>query len=154
MSSGTAGAIDANGSELAPAQAAFRFAIEVVALVAWAVAGWHLGNGIAGSILAFALPLAAATLWGTCRVPGDHSADGGAPVPVSGPVRLVIEAVVLLGAAAAIAVTWSAVAGAVLAAAIVLHVATTPRRLRWMLTRRGTPPGPMSGGTPDRRSSG
>ena len=94
------GVSETSGSELPPVQAGFRFLLEVAALVGWGVVGWHAVGGITRWFLVIALPVAAAAVWGTFRAPGDRSANGGAPVAVRGTVRLVIEFVVLLGAAA------------------------------------------------------
>lgn len=126
-----------NGSELGPAQAALRFSIELAALAAWWVIGHALGDALAGSALAWVLagvlPIIAATVWGTFRAPGDHSA-GGAPVLVSGRIRLLVELVVLGGAVVGLASTGHPVAAAVLAAALAAHTAATVSRLRWLLT--------------------
>lgn len=70
---------DTNGSELHPVNAAFRFLLEMAALVAWGVVGWHVVAGPGRWLSMVVLPLAAAVLWGTFRRPGDHSAGGGAP---------------------------------------------------------------------------
>ena len=66
----------------------------------------------------------------------DRSASGEAPVPVPGVVRLVIELDVLLGASILTAAVWRTGVGAALGAAVVLHYALTPRRVRWLLGRR------------------
>lgn len=125
-----------NGSELSPAQAAFRFVLEIAALVGWGLVGWHTVDGIARWVLVVVLPVAAAAVWGTFRAPGDHSANGGAPVAVHGVVRLAIELVVLLGAAVLSAIVWRRTPGLVLGALIVVHYATTPARVRWLVAQR------------------
>ena len=130
--------MDDNGSALAPAHAAVRFLIEIAALVCWGVAGWHVTGGAMRWVLVVALPVVAAVLWGTFRAPGDHSADGGAPVAVPGTVRLLIELDVLLGAALVVALTWRPVVGMVLAAVVLTHYATTVPRVRWLLRQRPT----------------
>lgn len=129
---------ESQGSELSVAQAGFRFAIEVTAIVCWGIVGWNLTDGAGRWFLVVALPAVAAALWGAMRAPGDHSAGGGAPVPVSGVVRLVIELGVLLGAAVLTAATWRPWLGIVLAAAVTLHYATTLPRVRWLVARRIT----------------
>lgn len=125
-----------NGSVLPPAQAGFRFLIELGAIMCWGFVGWHVTDGLLRWLLAIALPLVAGAIWGTFRAPGDHSANGGAPVPVPGLVRLLIELDVLLGAAVVTAIVWRPTVGIVLAAAVVLHYATTTRRVRWLLAQR------------------
>ena len=124
-----------NGSELDPLQAVFRLLLELAAIVGWGIVGWHVTGGIWRWGAMLLLPIAAAAVWGTFRVPGDHSANGGAPVAVPGFARLVIELVVLLGAAALTAVTWRPVPGLILGGLIVLHYTTTITRVRWLLAR-------------------
>ncbi len=126
----------ANGSELTPVQAALRFLVEMAALACWGIVGWQLTNGVARWILVVVLPVAAVTIWGTFRTPDDHSAKGHAPIAVPGPIRLAIELCVLLGAAIAAGLVWRPAVAITLAAAVLLHLATTPRRIRWLLDQR------------------
>ena len=128
--------IDGDGSQLAPGQAAFRFVIELAAIVCWGIVGWHLTDTALRWVLVVVLPFVAAAVWGTFRAPGDHSANGGAPVAVPGVVRLVIELDVLLGAAVLTAVFWRPVVGLLLGVAVVAHYLTTLPRVRWLLRRR------------------
>ena len=123
-------------SELSPFHAGLRFFIEVAALACWGIAGWHLTGSPLRWLLAIGLPLAGATVWGTFRTPGDASANGGAPVPVSGVVRLAIEFDVLIGAAIAVAAFWRPWPGILLAVAVVAHYAMTVPRVRWLLAQR------------------
>lgn len=127
---------DVADSALPPWQAGFRFLIELAALTCWAVVGWHVGGDPARFVLVAALPLAAATLWGTFRVPGDQSASGEAPVAVAGPIRLLLELGVLEGAAVATGLVWRPVIGVVLGVLILVHYVTTPKRVRWLLDQR------------------
>ena len=78
-----------------PINLTLRFLLELAALAAMAYWGWTMHGGIGRGVWVVGLPLVAAFLWGTFRVPGD---PGKAPVPVSGPVRLLLE-VVFFGAA-------------------------------------------------------
>ncbi len=126
-------------SRLSPTQSALRFLIELGALAAWGIAGWHLTGGPARWPLAIGLPLAAAIVWGTFRVPGDESANGAAAVPVPGIARLTLELDVLLGAAIAVAVLWSGggwVLGGVLAVAVASHYLATLPRVKWLIAQR------------------
>jgi hypothetical protein len=115
---------------------ALRFGLELAALASLAFAGWRLADGPAAIVLAIALPLVAAVAWGVFTVPDDPSRGGGSPVPVPGPIRLALELLVLLGGAAALAVAGAPVAAAVFGALVVLHLAFSGRRLRWLLQRR------------------
>ncbi|MCO8126178.1 DUF2568 domain-containing protein [Acidimicrobiia bacterium EGI L10123] len=123
-------------SELSPAQAALRFGLEVTAMVAWAMAAWRAMPGTLASVVgSVGAVVVLAGLWGTFRVTGDASASGGAPVAVGGRTRLALELCLLLGAAVAAILTANARFGAVLGALVMLHYATTPRRVRWLLER-------------------
>lgn len=74
---------------------AFRFALEIAAVIALGWWGWHLaGGGILGVVLAIAIPAAAFTVWGVFAVKDDPSRNPNPPVPVPGWVRLLIEAAV------------------------------------------------------------
>ena len=77
-----------------PVNLALRFILELGALVAMAMWGWHLGGGTEGwfgYIFAMALPILAAIIWGIFNVPNDPSRSGAAPIIVPGFVRLLIE---------------------------------------------------------------
>ncbi len=65
-----------------------RFLMEVSGLAALGYFGWQAASGALRFILAVLLPLIAAGIWGTFRVPND---PGPAPVAVPGWLRLVIE---------------------------------------------------------------
>ena len=128
--------MDDEASTLSPAQAGFRFLIEVAALASWGGAGWQLAAGWSRAVWMIALPLAAAVLWGTFRVAGDRSAGSDGAVAVPGRMRLLVEIVVLFGAAAAIGVAWRPWSGIALAGLVAIHFGATARRVRWLVTRR------------------
>lgn len=107
-----------------PVNAAGRFLLELAA-------AYGIGAGIrhaTGSwILTVAVVAVALVVWGRFRVPDD---PGPAPRPVSGAVRLAIEAVILGGGVAGVWAVHGPTPGAVFLAVLVVHYATTPRRLR------------------------
>jgi hypothetical protein len=110
-----------------------RFLLELAALAGLAVAGWRLATGPLAIVLAVMLPLVAAVCWGVFAVPDDPSRSGNAPVPVPGAVRLALELLVFGGGAAAIAVAGAPIIAAGFGALIVLHLAFSGPRLRWLL---------------------
>ncbi|MCZ7540062.1 MAG: DUF2568 domain-containing protein [Anaerolineae bacterium] len=116
-----------------PANLALRFALELAALAAlsaWALARF---DGVLSIALAVLLPVIAATLWATFRVPGDSSASGRAPVPVPGIVRLLLElALFALGVLALVSAGYTD-AGTVLGIAVVVHYALSYDRIIWLL---------------------
>jgi hypothetical protein len=74
-----------------PINLAVRFLLEIAALIAIGYWGWTQFDGLLRYLLTIGLPLLAATVWGTFRVPGDASASGKAPVAVPGWLRLILE---------------------------------------------------------------
>jgi len=71
-----------------PVNLALRFLLELTALLAMGVWGWRQGEGGLRYVLAVGIPLAAAAVWGTFRIPND---PGKAPVAVPGILRLALE---------------------------------------------------------------
>ncbi len=71
-----------------PVNLALRFLLELGALAALGVWGWHAVPGGLRYLLALLAPALAAVIWGVFRVPGD---PGPAPVATPGPLRLAIE---------------------------------------------------------------
>jgi len=110
-----------------------RFLLELSALLGLGMAGWSFPAGFGRWILAFALPIVAAVLWGTFAVLNDPSRSGRAPVPVPGAVRLVLELVILFGGAAGFYLAGHAAAGIVMALLIVFSYAFSLDRLGWLL---------------------
>jgi len=112
-----------------------RFTLElaalggVAALARKTVEGWP---GLAAAILAIG---AFAAIWGGFNVPGDPSRSGRAPVPVTGPVRLVIEISLLTGGAVAWHASGCPVAGWIMGAFGILHYALSRDRLAWLVSR-------------------
>lgn len=113
-----------------PINLALRFILELIALFALGYWGWAQHSGMARLLWTIGLPVVAAVLWGTFRVPGD---PGKAPVPVPGVARLLLEAV-YFGAAtwafyAAGLVVWSWVFGIV----VLAHYAVSYDRIVWLI---------------------
>jgi hypothetical protein len=110
-----------------------RFVLELAALASLGYWGWTQFDGALRFLLAIGLPLLAATIWGTFRVPGDASASGRAPVPVRGTLRLLIE-LGLFGSA-----TWALFdAGAtgsayIFGGLVFLHYIVSYDRIAWLM---------------------
>jgi hypothetical protein len=115
-----------------PINLALRFLLELVALFALGYWGWTQHAGVARILWTIGLPLVAAALWGTFRVPDD---PGKAPVPVPGLVRLLLEGL-FFGAA-----TWAFYAadrgswGLIFGAIVLVHYAVSYDRILWLLQR-------------------
>jgi len=113
-----------------PLNLAIRFFLEITALVIFGVWGWHTRTDWLRFVLMLSLPLVAATLWGTFRVPSDL---GEAPVAISGAVRLVLESLIFSGAALAIFDLGHGVIGWIFAGCVILHYAVSYDRILWLL---------------------
>ena len=116
-----------------PLNLAVRFLLELAALVAIGFWGWSRGEGALRFVLALGLPLIAAGLWGTFRVPGDSSASGQALVAIPGVLRLLLELAFFACA------TWGLYdAGAVqfawiLGIVVLIHYAVSYDRVGWLI---------------------
>lgn len=110
-----------------------RFLLELAALLGLGIAGWSLSDGWWRWVLAPALPLVAAVLWGTFAVLNDPSRSGRAPVPVPGAARLVLELVILFSGAAGFYAAGYTATGIIVAAFIAFSYASSLDRLGWLL---------------------
>ncbi|NND84628.1 MAG: YrdB family protein [Acidimicrobiia bacterium] len=124
------------GPRLNPVQASLRLALE---LIAWAAPAWwaaSLFEGTVASWIAGAVGLLVPmAMWVTFNVPGDPSRSGAAPVPVSGRVRLLVEAIVFAGGAGALVGVGRWGAALVFIALVAFHTASYRERVRWLLAR-------------------
>lgn len=116
-----------------PINLAIRFILELCALFAMGMWGWRLSDGWPRFLLALVIPVVAAAAWGTFAVPDDPSRSGGAPIPVSGTVRLLLEVAIFgVGAWALWAVGYPQW-GASFAIVVILHYAISYDRIVWLL---------------------
>jgi hypothetical protein len=115
-------------------QLVVRFLLELALLAAFAIWGWHLGDGgIGGALIGTILLLAAATIWGVFGAENDGS-RGRPVVVVPGWVRLLLEVALILLGAIGIWTTWSRAAAEMLLTAFALHYALIWER-NWQLLR-------------------
>lgn len=131
----TDGLAEGLGVSSHPLNLALRFVLELAALAAVGSFGWQRFEGALRWGGVVVLPLVLMLLWGIFAVPDDPSRSGAAPVPVSGAVRLLIEAVVFGSAIAAVGglgqPRWAAIGAGI----VVLHYALSWDRIRWLLER-------------------
>ncbi len=116
-----------------PLNLGVRFLLELFALAALGEWGWQLTAGWTRWLLAAAVPLFAAALWGVFAVPEDPSRSGKAPVPVPGWIRLLLEwgifasTIWALHSMGRVAVSW------ISAGVVILHYGLSYDRVRWLL---------------------
>lgn len=82
-----------------PGNLALRFLLELFSLFAMRYWGWTQHTALLRVLFAIGLPVLAAALWGTFRVPDD---PGKAPVAIPGYLRLLLEASYFNGAVGAL----------------------------------------------------
>jgi len=117
-----------------PMNLALRFILELCALAAMARYGWLLTVNLPLRLLAAAgLPLLAAVLWGVFAVPDDRSRSGGAPVPVPGAIRLILELGFFGIATWALYATRAEVLSIALGGLVLLHYCISYERIKWLL---------------------
>jgi hypothetical protein len=110
-----------------------RFLMELSGLFAFGYFGWQTGSGAMRFALAAILPLAAAILWGTFRVPND---PGPAPVAVPGWLRLLLE-VLFFGSAAILLYSAGLPTAAILLGGVfVMLYAVSYDRVIWLLNQK------------------
>lgn len=113
-----------------PLNLALRFILELAALYALGYWGWSQHAGLARPLWGLGLPLGAALLWGTFRVPDD---PGKATVPIPGLLRLLLELLVLGGAVWALYAAGQARWGLVFGLVTLGHYLISYDRLLWLL---------------------
>lgn len=110
-----------------------RFLLELAALYAFGRWGWSQSADFLRYVLMIGIPLFAAAMWGVFRVPGDASANGGAPVPVAGWVRLLFEIAFFSFATYCFFATGLQNAGWVFGVITLLHYILSYDRVLWLL---------------------
>lgn len=114
---------------MGPVNATVRFVAELVALYGLTAGLWDR----AGPVVAGLIAVAGAAVWGVFRVPDD---PGPAPVAVTGWLRLVIEVAVFGGGAVGLWAAHGATVAIAFGLVMIVHYATTPDRLRHVLSFR------------------
>jgi len=110
-----------------------RFLLEITGLVALGVWGWNQDEGALGIVLALALPIVAAAIWGTFAVPNDPSRSGNAPVPVPGIVRLTLELAFFISVVVSLFAIRQSTLAWVFGITVIVHHVVSYKRLTWLL---------------------
>jgi hypothetical protein len=109
--------------------------LELALLAALTYWGWHLrGGGVAGAVLAGAIPVVAGALWGVFRTRGD-TGPAEPTVAVPGVIRLALEFALSGLAAYGLWASGSRAAAETLLTAFALHYAVTWERIVWLVRR-------------------
>ncbi len=118
-----------------PVNLAFRFLLELSLLLALGAWGWRRGEGWLRFVLALGVPVVAAVLWGTFRVPDDASHSGKAPIPVPGILRLALEVALFACAAWALHNIGATMLSWTLGIGAVVHYVISYDRVLWLITK-------------------
>ena len=117
-----------------PLNLALRFILEIIALLAVGLWGWHCGSAGYNYLLAAGLPVSFALIWGIFNVPNDPSRSGRAPVKVPGIIRLLIE-LSLFGFAVWALFHLDYKTGAfIFGGVLILHYIISYDRINWLLS--------------------
>lgn len=119
-----------------PLNLALRFLLELAGLAAFGYWGWTQFDGALRFVMAIGLPILAAAIWGTFRVPNDASANGKAPVPVPGIVRLLIEVDFFGFATWCLFNTGATTAGWIFGIAVLFHYIISYDRILWLVKQK------------------
>lgn len=113
---------------------ALHFVLELCAMAALVYWGFQTGGGWLGKIiLGIGIPALVAFAWGTFRVPND---PGRAPMPVPGPLRLLLELAVFGLAIAGLVAAGRPSLAWMFGLAVVINYALMYDRLVWLLRQR------------------
>ena len=118
-----------------PINLAVRFFLEVAALAAMGFWGWKQGAGVLRFVLALAIPLIAAVVWGTFAVPHDPSRSGQALIPVPGMLRLALEVLFFTCALWALSNSGATTPSWILGSVILVHYALSYDRVFWLFNQ-------------------
>jgi hypothetical protein len=113
-----------------PLNLAMRFGLELAMLAAAGVWGWQQRGDWLRFVLVIAIPLIAAALWGTFRVPNDPSS---APVAVPGMVRLALELALFAFATWALYDAGYMRLGAIFGVVVLVHYVISYDRILWLI---------------------
>jgi hypothetical protein len=116
-----------------PLNLGVRFLLELAALVAYGMLGWHLGSSLLLKVvLALVFVVLAALLWGLPAVAGDRGRSDKGPLMVPGWVRLIVETGVLAGAVWSFYAAGAGMVGFWFGVVAVVQCLTAYDRIFWL----------------------
>ena len=121
-----------------PINLAVRFLLEMSALIAMGIWGWNQGDSWFRYLLAFGIPLMAASIWGIFAVPDDPSRSGSAPVAIHGLLRLLIEIAFFTFAVWVIYDLGYSSLWWILALIVAIHYFISYDRILWLIRQRNS----------------
>lgn len=116
-----------------PINLTVRFLLELIALISFGIWGWQQVDGWQRFLLAIAIPIILAAVWGTFAVPDDPSRSGSAPIVVPGIVRLFIELVFFAFAFWCLKEVNMIKASMIFGIVVFIHYVISYDRIKWLL---------------------
>lgn len=118
-----------------PVNLLFRFLLELSVLGIVAFWSWKSFTGWQGTVMAFVIPFVMAVIWGSFTVPDDPSRSGKAPVPIPGPLRLLLELLFFSFAVWCLFDLGLSVFWKVFGLLVLVHYVISWDRISWMLKK-------------------
>lgn len=115
-----------------PANLAWRFLLELLALGSMGYWGWTQHDGVVRWLWTIGLPVVTAVLWATFAVPNDPSRSGQAPIPTPGMIRLLLELLIFTAAVILLRVNQQNFLSSALAIMVIVHYALSYDRIIWL----------------------
>ena len=115
---------------------AVRFLLELAALVTFAIWGYRQSDNGLRILLAIALPVGFALLWGVFAVKDDPSRSGKTVVQTPGIIRLIMEWVLFLVAVWMLYDLGMEMLAGFLLGALIIHYYFSGKRIRWLLKQK------------------
>ena len=110
-----------------------RFLLKCTSLITLGVWAYVQGEGLLKWVLALAVPILSAVIWGVFAVPDDPSRSGNAPIPVSGLMRLLLELAFFASAVWALTALQPPLFAYLFGIVVLLHYLVAYQRLAWLL---------------------
>jgi len=115
---------------------AFRFILELCALIAVGFWGWNQTNSPVNFLFAIGFPIIMAFIWGVFAVQNDKSRSGKAPIPIPGLNRLLLELILFAIAAWSIYSLEHHKLCLLFGLATLIHYVLSYDRIVWLLSKK------------------
>ena len=119
-----------------PINLMIRFILELLALASVGFWAWKIFEGTLQYILGIGLPILMTIVWGTFAVPDDPSRSGKAPIPVSGPIRLLIEFLFFAVATWVLYDLHQIELSYIFGGLVIIHYLVSYDRISWLLSKQ------------------
>jgi len=119
-----------------PLNLAFRFLLELSAVIVFGIWGYSLAEGGFRIVLTILFPLLFAFLWGVFAVRDDPSRSGKTVVQTPGAIRLILEWALFASAAWMLFRLGHSVPGWIFTGLVLAHYLSSWDRIAWLLKQK------------------